>query len=284
MENNAPLVSIAVITYDQEDTLPQTLDCILNQNIDFPIEIIIGEDCSKDRTREICLTYKEKYPDIIRLILHEINQGLLKNYKSVIELCSGKYITGCAGDDYWHNPDKLRIQVDFLETHPDYGLVHSDVNVLIMKTGTMRTMLRESVPTGNVYQSLLLNGNYIYALTVMFRKELLQYVNIDDFIKNDFLMEDYPMWLEFSNHTKFHWIDKPLATYRQNVNSTSTSKNYGRLAKFLYSKAKIIKYYYMKYPDKSMEKKIKKSLRKQLFYVFELYCKYIISMQFLISK
>ena len=109
--NECPLVSVIVLTYDQEKTISQTLDSILNQNIDFSIEIIVGEDCSTDGTKAICLDYKNKYPDVIQLLLQEQNQGLLKNYKSVIEKCRGKYIAGCAGDDYWHNPDKLKLQV-----------------------------------------------------------------------------------------------------------------------------------------------------------------------------
>ena len=244
-----PLVSVVVITYNQENTIAQTLDSILVQDIDFSKEIIVGEDCSKDTTREICVKYQEKYPDIIHLILHEHNQGLLKNYQSVLKACKGKYIAQCAGDDYWHDLNKLKLQVDFLEANPDYGLIHSDVSVLISKTGEIKTSLRTNVTIGNVYKPLLLNGNHIFAPTVMFRRGLLQYVNIDNFIQNGFLMEDYPMWLEFSNHTKFHWINKSLATYRRNDNSASHFSDYSKTVNFNENVFHIRKYYHSFYPD-----------------------------------
>jgi glycosyltransferase involved in cell wall biosynthesis len=249
MKDQLPLVSVRVLAYNQEKTISQTLDCILQQDIDFPIEIIIGEDCSKDRTRDICLAYKEKYPDIIRLILHETNQGLLKNYKSTIDASRGKYLAGCAGDDYWHDPDKLKLQVEFLETHPDYGLVHSNINYLIMKTGEMRMSSRTSAPTGNVYRTLLLDGNHIIAPTVMFRRDLLRYVDIDDFIRNGFLMEDYPMWLELSNHTKFYFINKSLVTYRRNITSASYFSDYSQRVAFVQNIFQVKKYFQSKYPN-----------------------------------
>ena len=71
MEN--PLVSIAVITYNQQESLPKTLDSLLAQKVDFPYEIVVGEDCSTDNTREVLKGYVERYPDIIKPIYNETN-------------------------------------------------------------------------------------------------------------------------------------------------------------------------------------------------------------------
>ena len=62
--NNAPLVSICVQTYNQEKYIHQCLDSLLSQKCDFPFEIILGEDDSSDKTREICISYAEKFPQI----------------------------------------------------------------------------------------------------------------------------------------------------------------------------------------------------------------------------
>jgi glycosyltransferase involved in cell wall biosynthesis len=247
--NNLPLVSIAVITYNQETTISQTLDCILNQKIQFPVEIIIGEDCSTDKTREICIRYKNTYPEIIRLILHEQNQGLLKNYQSVVNACRGKYIAQCAGDDYWHNPDKLKLQVEFLETHSDYGLVHSDVDVLLVKYNKIKKPKRNNIPAGYVYQSLMEKGNHIFAASVLFRRNLLDYADFDAYIKHGFMMEDYPMWLEFSNHTKFFYMNTSTITYRMNIRSISIFDDYTKSIAFEENTQKAQKYFYSKYPD-----------------------------------
>ena len=96
-----PLVSVLVATYNQEKYIAQTLDCILMQQCSFEFEIIIGEDCSTDKTREICLEYQAKYPDQIVLCLNEYNKGLLDNYFDIFLKTKGKYIADCGGDDYW---------------------------------------------------------------------------------------------------------------------------------------------------------------------------------------
>jgi glycosyltransferase involved in cell wall biosynthesis len=251
--NKLPLVSILVFTYNQEKTISQTLDSILHQKIDFPVEIIIGEDCSTDNTRKICLDYQNKYPHIIRLILHDKNQGLMRNYKPVIETCRGKYIAECAGDDYWHNPDKLKLQVDFLENNPDYGLVHTNVDILYVKNNKIKKIRRHNVPEGYVYESLL-KDNHIFAPTVMFRRDLfVNYVNFEEYIEQGFMMEDYPMWLELSQHTKFFYMNLSTVTYRWNINSASQFDNYEKTVAFEENVYKILKYFYLKYPCNNIE-------------------------------
>jgi glycosyltransferase involved in cell wall biosynthesis len=264
--NNLPLVSIAVITYNQDTTISQTLDCILNQKIQFPVEIIIGEDCSTDKTREICIRYKNAYPELIRLILHEQNQGLLKNYKSVVDACRGKYIAQCAGDDYWHNPDKLKLQVEFLETHSDCGLVHSDGDILLVKYNKIQKPRRD-IPEGYVYRNLIEKGNHIFAASVLFRRNLLDYVNFDEYIKQGFVMEDYPMLLEFSTHTKFFYINTSTVTYRININSASLFDDYARSVAFEENSQKVREYFYSKYPDNLSLKAIENFYYTQLWWV-----------------
>jgi glycosyltransferase involved in cell wall biosynthesis len=116
-----PFLSVAVITYNQTNYIAQTLDSIIEQRHNYLYEIIVGEDYSTDGTRDILLKYKERYPDIIKLILNESNLGLIKNYFNVISQCSGKYIMQCAGDDYWL-PGKVSTQITFMEDNPDVGL------------------------------------------------------------------------------------------------------------------------------------------------------------------
>ena len=97
----SPLVSICVITYNQEKYIAQAIDGVLMQQTDFPIELIIGEDCSPDNTRKICLDYKNKYPDKIKLLLPDKNKGSMRNFIDTMQAANGKYIALCEGDDYW---------------------------------------------------------------------------------------------------------------------------------------------------------------------------------------
>jgi|GEM_PF-177806 len=127
--NDDLLVSIFVITYNHEKYIAETLDSILSQKCTFPIEIIVGEDCSTDNTRAIILRYAKEYPLIITALLPDKNIGMQQNAMNVLKRCKGKYIAICEGDDYWIDKYKLQKQVDFLETNPDFTICFTDVDV-----------------------------------------------------------------------------------------------------------------------------------------------------------
>lgn len=126
-----PLASVCVVTYNHKDYIKQCLDGVLMQQTNFPYEIILGEDGSTDGTREICMEYAEKYPEIISLFLRSRKDVIYINGKptgryNMIECLKearGKYIALCEGDDYWTDPLKLQKQVDFLESNSDSSFV-----------------------------------------------------------------------------------------------------------------------------------------------------------------
>lgn len=123
-----PMVSVCIQTYNQVHYISQCLDSILMQQTNFEIEILLGEDASQDGTREICIEYAKKFPDKIRLFLHERENNIQVNKKNTglfnslynLYTANGKYIAYCDGDDYWTDPMKLQQQVSFLEQNPKY--------------------------------------------------------------------------------------------------------------------------------------------------------------------
>lgn len=115
-------VSVLMVTYNHEQYLHKALDSILQQHHDYTIEIVIGDDCSTDGTRDIMLAYKEKYPEIIRLIFNTVNIGPSRNYRQVLEACKGEYIAMLDGDDYWTDIFKLQRQISFLDNNPEFVL------------------------------------------------------------------------------------------------------------------------------------------------------------------
>lgn len=122
-----PVVSICCITYNHEKYIEEAIDSFLMQETNFPFEIVIGEDCSTDNTRKIVEEYVKKYPNIIKLIVSENNVGMQANGQRTMEACTGQYIAGCEGDDYWTDKKKLQIQKDFLELNPEYIICYTDV-------------------------------------------------------------------------------------------------------------------------------------------------------------
>lgn len=113
-------VSVAMMTYYHEEFVARAIDSVLAQKTSYTYEIVISDDCSQDRTREILSSYKERYPDIIKLNFNEKNLGISNNNFQTRILCTGRYIATLSGDDYWIDNNKIQSQVDFLDSHPDY--------------------------------------------------------------------------------------------------------------------------------------------------------------------
>lgn len=112
-------VTVLVTTYDHEKFIAQAINSLLMQETDFEYEVVIIEDYSTDRTRDIVINFQEKYPSRIRLILAEKNNNDNRAWGSEIVNCRSKYIALLDGDDYWTSSNKLQKQVDFLESHPE---------------------------------------------------------------------------------------------------------------------------------------------------------------------
>jgi glycosyltransferase involved in cell wall biosynthesis len=117
-----PKVSVAMITYNHEKFIAQAIESVLMQKTDFPVELVIGEDCSTDTTRKLVQEYAAKYPGQIRPILHERNVGTNTNIYAVWAACRGSYIAQLEGDDYWTDPLKLQKQISLMETNPDFSM------------------------------------------------------------------------------------------------------------------------------------------------------------------
>ena len=126
-----PLVSIRCAVYNHEPFLRQCLDGFVMQQTTFPFEAIVHDDASTDGSASIIREYAEKYPDIIKPIFETENQ-YSKHDGSILRIMDAamhpdsKYIAACEGDDYWTDPHKLQIQVDFLESHPDFVICSHD--------------------------------------------------------------------------------------------------------------------------------------------------------------
>lgn len=117
----SPLASIRCITFNHETFIEQALDSFLMQETSFPFEIVVHDDASTDSTVNIIKEYEKKYPQIVKPIYETENQYSKRNGSLVRIMnaaCKGKYWAICEGDDYWINPNKLQMQVDWLEKSP----------------------------------------------------------------------------------------------------------------------------------------------------------------------
>lgn len=125
MLKNEVEVSVICITYNHKDFLANCLDHVISQKTNFKFEILVHDDCSTDGTTQIVKDYAQKYPNLIVPIYEEKNQYSSKDVKIIDDIilpkAKGKYIALCEGDDYWCDDNKLQLQYDFMEAHPDFS-------------------------------------------------------------------------------------------------------------------------------------------------------------------
>ncbi|MCR5678132.1 MAG: glycosyltransferase family 2 protein [Agathobacter sp.] len=126
MSNKQISVSIFCMAYNQENYIRETIEGFLMQKTNFEYEILIHEDASTDSTADILKYYESMYPDKIKVVYEEKNiygTGVDYFYDILAPLAKGKYIALCEGDDAWIDEDKLQLQFDYMESHPDCSLV-----------------------------------------------------------------------------------------------------------------------------------------------------------------
>lgn len=124
----APLLSIICLAYNHAAFIKETLDGFIRQETSFPFEVVVHDDASTDSTAATIREYAARYPNLIKPIYQQENQYRLGVPFStrLFAQARGRYIAYCEGDDYWTDPRKLQIQVDFLENHRDYVMTYHD--------------------------------------------------------------------------------------------------------------------------------------------------------------
>lgn len=241
MDDNI-IVSVSCITYNHAKYIRQCLDGILMQKADFQYEILIHDDASTDGTDDIIREYAQKYPTIIKPIFEKENQyskGVPISATFNYPRAEGKYIALCEGDDYWTDPYKLQKQVDFMESHPDYGLCHTMFQSEPIRRITTQIPQNEQ----DNYLVDLVQGRYrIGTLTVLYRKDTY---NLLPFLwrNRKFLMGDYPQWIEFASISKIKYIPDCTGVYRVTSNSASHSTDIEKEIGFILSGYQCACYY-----------------------------------------
>jgi glycosyltransferase involved in cell wall biosynthesis len=223
-----------MITYNHAPYIAQAIEGVLQQKTDFPFELVIGEDCSTDGTRKIVFEYQKKYRDIIRVITTDKNVGMRKNGYRTTKACRGKYIAFCEGDDYWHRPDKLQLQVNYMESHPECGLVCSSYDLYNLKS---RKRIKNCIKYHNweipkspgIADFLERRGAMAWGFltcTIMVRRALCEQIIESDpslYQSDKFLRGDTQLWAEIANVAFVHYIPESLATY--NITDESATRS-----------------------------------------------------------
>ena len=226
LQNDLPLLSIAIITYNSEKFIGNGIQSILTQG--YPnIEIIISDDASSDNTVKIISKYLKTYPKQIKLLLAKKNIGAAANWFKCVSACSGKYIIGLGGDDEFY-PNMLSKQVNIMEGDPDIAICYADASVFDISTQKELYCLSEKSPTKSGGIEVALRDCIYYSPTMMFRKSWVSNENSFATIRHSSDIAFYKEIMILSApNGKIHYLPEIVYKYQKHeTNITVTNKEY----------------------------------------------------------
>ena len=208
-----PNVSVLIPAYNCEDTLPRSLDSVMNQTYkDF--EVIFVDNGSTDSTRKIAESYADKMD--IKIVGCK-DKGIVPALNTGLRSCTGNWIARQDGDDYWY-PEKLEKQIDFLNKNSEISILGTQIRLLdengnVEELGTFGKAVRYCTKSDDIRTGLLYGQNQICHPSVIYSKEVVNHLGG---YENMFpLAEDLHLWLKAFPHFKFANLDEVLVDYTQ---------------------------------------------------------------------
>ncbi len=171
-----PKVSVLMITYNHAKFIRQAIESALMQVADFDYEIVIGDDCSTDGTTQILQEYQQGSPGRLRVLVRGQNLGLAgkNNFIHTLNECAGEYVALLEGDDFWTSPDKLQMQANFLDEHPEFSFCFHPVRVVDEKGMPADAVLDSPATKTVVALADIAEEYFIPTGSSMFRATILQ--------------------------------------------------------------------------------------------------------------
>lgn len=231
-----PLVVVRCITYNQEKYITETLEGFLKQKTNFPFMVIVHDDASTDKTRDILQSYVNKYPDIIFPIYEEKNlyssdpRAVATIMDKAIEASGAEYVAMCEGDDYWITDSKLQKQVDFLEKNPEYGMCYTGFDIKNEIRGTYEHDLFNKKPyifqpTYTSPEEFILKKGYVCPPSWLIRKKFWN-TDLPSSLDGTFVR-----FTDLLAKTKVKLLPEVTCVYREISESASHSADYEKTYK-----------------------------------------------------
>jgi len=225
-----PIVSVVTITYNHAPYIRRCIESILMQKTTFPIELVIGEDCSTDGTREIVLDYAKNYPDIIRIITSETNVGEKANDRRTRLACQGEFTALCEGDDYWIDPLKLQKQYDAILKYDAVLVTHRTIYLKYQGNQFIRSIVNQPQEDSGVLkiEDILLKKFKFHTSSIFFRTKITK--EFPEWYYNTPTGLDIPFILLASSIGKFYFINEIMSVYQNAVTGSWTFEQKKKLS------------------------------------------------------
>ena len=221
------MLSVYCMAFNHGPYIRKTLEGFVNQVTDYKYEVIVHDDASTDNTAEIIREFEEKYPDIIKPIYQKENQ-----YSQRIDIFDnhigprlrGKYIAVCEGDDYWCDNQKIQLQLDYLESHPECSLcVHNSIRINADGEDLHNNFNNSEKDLDYTAKEVIEadGGGLFHTSAFMYKKEDRLNIPADFTIKG---VGDFPMAIYLSVIGQVHYIGRIMSAYRMDAVGSWTSK------------------------------------------------------------
>jgi glycosyltransferase involved in cell wall biosynthesis len=214
---NNPLVSIGIVAYNQEEFIAEAIQSAIDQEY-RPLEIIVADDCSSDRTPEIIRDFFERHPGLVIPAIGQENLGVTGNSNRALGLCHGEYVNMLGGDDVLL-PNKISRQVEWMEEDERRVFCGHACEIFYDDANTPPKIVHPLHVSGLGARDIILDGPPYFALSVLFRKSALPSYGFNERV---LIVSDFMLWVDLAR-TDGQWgmVDGVHARYRKHVGGLS---------------------------------------------------------------
>ena len=241
------LVGIRCMTYNHHAYIEDAMNGFTMQQTTFPFVCTIIDDASTDGEPDVILRYMNDHFDlapesgarqwetdearflyarhrqnpncyfgIVLLKTNYYSQQKSKEHLMTQWLSDVKYYALCEGDDYWIYPNKLHMQVDFMESHPDYSMCWHDAEMISARSGERKGRFQRYTKDciSSVEDVILGGGNFCPTASLLFKRDIRE--NAPKFLFNQYV-GDYPLQMYMAFSGKVYYMARTMCVYRVEV-------------------------------------------------------------------
>lgn len=221
MVDDSCSITVCVITYNHNSFIERCVNSILSQELNYPLKILIADDCSTDGTTEKLIEFSTKYPKKIKLILNKKNFGPEKTWNNLVFSAKSKYIAYMEGDDYWIDTNKLKKQISYLKSVENCKMVFTPA--LLEENMNIKGIRNKynSQSKFKLNDVLNLQGGFFPSSSILFKSEILSF---PFFGNTSHCTGDFPLAIASTINGYIGYIPEVTTVYTIHSKSQTNSK------------------------------------------------------------
>ena len=219
-------VTVICLTYNHEAWIREALEGFVEQDVPWPVEVLVHDDASTDGTAAIVREYESRYPELIYGFYAKENRssrGIIISRDILMPYIRGEYVALCEGDDYWTDSGKLRRQVEALEANPNADICAHAAKRMRPDGNVWNDAPRDRGCIIGAEDVILGGGGFVATGSLMVRAS--RYKEIPPF--REVLFNDYSLQIWGSLRGGMVYLDEFMSVYRQGLPGSWTEQHHG---------------------------------------------------------